>query len=50
MNSLQDEDWIVHLDEETVLTCGVVHGILNFIAAGQHQFGQGTITYANEEV
>jgi len=46
-NFLNDEDWIVHLDEETLLTEASVRGILNFITAGRHSFGQGVITYAN---
>lgn len=46
-NFLNDEDWIVHLDEETLLTEASVKGILNFITAGKHSFGQGVITYAN---
>ena len=40
-NILKDEDWIVHLDEETLLTDSSVRGILNFINSGQHSFGQG---------
>ena len=40
-NILKDEDWIVHLDEETLLTEAAVRGILNFINSGQHSFGQG---------
>lgn len=50
VNDLKDEDWIVHLDEETILTRGSVIGILNFIAKGTSSFGQGVITYANEEI
>jgi len=46
-NFLNDEDWIVHLDEETLLTESSIRGILNFITAGKHSFGQGVITYAN---
>ena len=42
-NFLNDEDWIVHLDEETLLTEASVRGILNFITAGKHSFGQGKI-------
>ena len=49
-NLLKDDDWIVHLDEETILTEGSVVGIVNFINEGKHQFGQGRITYANLEV
>ncbi|XP_077295047.1 beta-1,4-mannosyltransferase egh [Arctopsyche grandis] len=47
---LGDTDWIVHLDEETLLTENSVRGILNFVMDGKHQFGQGLITYANEDV
>lgn len=50
VNLLNDEDWIVHLDEETILTESSVRGILNFLFEGKHQIGQGLITYANEEV
>ena len=50
VNMLNDDDWIVHLDEETILTESSVRGILNFLFEGKHQIGQGLITYANEEV
>jgi egghead protein (zeste-white 4 protein) len=50
VNLLSPNDWIVHLDEETLLTENSVRGILNFVGDGKHQFGQGLITYANEEV
>lgn len=50
VNILTDTDWIVHLDEETLLTENSVRGILNFVQDGQHQFGQGLITYANEQI
>ena len=50
VNILADTDWIVHLDEETLLTENSVRGILNFVLDGQHQFGQGLITYANENI
>lgn len=50
VNILADNDWIVHLDEETLLTENSVRGILNFVMDAKHQFGQGLITYANEEV
>ncbi|XP_076277360.1 beta-1,4-mannosyltransferase egh isoform X1 [Lasioglossum baleicum] len=50
VNELVDNDWIVHLDEETLLTENSIFGILNFILDGKHQFGQGLITYANEDV
>lgn len=50
INVLADTDWIVHLDEETLLTENSVRGILNFVIDGKHHFGQGLITYANEDV
>lgn len=50
VNRLQDTDWIVHLDEETLLTTNSICGILNFCEDGTHQFGQGVITYANGEI
>lgn len=50
VNELADNDWIVHLDEETLLTENSIRGILNFTLDGKHQFGQGLITYANEGV
>lgn len=49
-NLLADDDWIVHLDEETLLTVNSIKGILNFAMDGQHQLGQGLITYANEKI
>ncbi|CAJ0578570.1 unnamed protein product, partial [Mesorhabditis spiculigera] len=50
VNILQENDWIVHLDEETLLTQNAICGILNFCEDGRHQFGQGVITYANGDV
>nr|CAG4651019.1 EOG090X07AI [Simocephalus serrulatus] len=50
VNVLSDEDWIVHLDEETLLTVGCLKGIVNFVCEGKYQFGQGVITYANGPV
>uniref|UniRef100_A0A2P2I700 Beta-1,4-mannosyltransferase egh-like n=1 Tax=Hirondellea gigas TaxID=1518452 RepID=A0A2P2I700_9CRUS len=50
VNVLADNDWIVHLDEETIVTDAALRGILNFVLDGKHQFGQGLITYANEYI
>jgi len=50
VNCLQDDDWIVHLDEETLLTENVVSGILNFTSQGDNDIGQGLITYASNEI
>ena len=44
VNMLKDEDYIVHLDEETVLTEDAVKGILNFISDNKHVIGQGNNT------
>ena len=41
---LKNEDYIVHLDEETVLTEDAVKGILNFISDNKHVIGQGNNT------
>lgn len=43
-------NYIVHLDEETMITRNVVNGIINFIIDGNHAFGQGLITYNNLEI
>ncbi|CAE1312017.1 EGH [Acanthosepion pharaonis] len=50
VNYLNDGDWIVHLDEETLLTESSVIGVINFINEGKHDFGQGVITYADGEI
>lgn len=51
MNELDNDDWIVHLDEETILTEACLNGIINFIQhEGKHEFRQGLITYTNEGV
>ncbi|XP_064607930.1 beta-1,4-mannosyltransferase egh-like [Liolophura sinensis] len=50
INQLGPNDWIVHLDEETVLTEDSVIGILNFVSSGDADFGQGAITYASGHV
>lgn len=50
VNILNSTDWIVHLDEETLLTENCVRGIINFVLDGKYPFGQGLITYANENV
>lgn len=50
VNILSDNDWIVHLDEETVLTESSVIGIANFIHENIYSFGQGVIIYSKEEI
>jgi len=50
VNILRDDDWVVHLDEETLLSANSVCGILNFCEDGKHPFGQGVITYAQGDI
>lgn len=50
VSAVKEGDYIVHLDEETLLTRNVINGIVNFAQDGTHSFGQGLITYANEEI
>ncbi|XP_054158406.1 beta-1,4-mannosyltransferase egh-like [Oppia nitens] len=50
INTLKDNDWIVHLDEETVITKNSVNGIINFVRESRHQFGQGVITYGKDGI
>ena len=38
---LKDEDFVIHLDEETVITEDAARGILNFISENKHAIGQG---------
>ena len=48
VNKLSSNDWIVHLDEETLLTKQAIYGILDFIANDKGDIGQGPISYANK--
>lgn len=50
VNQLSPDDFIVHLDEETLLTENSVTGILNFVHSNEYDIGQGLITYANETI
>ncbi|XP_050512417.1 beta-1,4-mannosyltransferase egh-like [Diabrotica virgifera virgifera] len=50
VNVLQNDDWIVHLDEETLLTESSIIGIVNFVLNGEHQIGQGAISYVDDEI
>ncbi|KAI8761206.1 beta-1,4-mannosyltransferase egh [Biomphalaria glabrata] len=47
---LKPGDWIVHLDEETLLTEDSLIGIINFAVAKTHPFGQGVIKYNSGEI
>jgi hypothetical protein len=47
---MNDEDWIVHLDEETqVLECSTL-GIFKFTSQNTHPIGQGIVTYGKARV
>ncbi|KAK3577874.1 hypothetical protein CHS0354_021844 [Potamilus streckersoni] len=50
IDNLSDDDWIVHLDEETIITEGSVIGLANFTTKELGSLGQGVITYANEDI
>lgn len=50
VNILSDNDYVVHLDEETIMTSDSIRGILNFVLEKKYDFGQGLITYANGQV
>lgn len=50
VNELDDDDYVLHLDEETLVTRDAMKGVLNFISQRRHPFGQGVITYANERI
>ena len=50
VNDLKAKDWIVHLDEETLLTENSIIGIINFASDGSHPFGQGVINYTNQGI
>ena len=50
INILSNEDWIVHLDEETKLTDDVIYGICNFVNTSKADIGQGVIVYADDVI
>ena len=49
-NQLSRNNYIVHLDEETLLTENFARGILNFRCSNEYDIGQGLITYANGRI
>jgi egghead protein (zeste-white 4 protein) len=49
-DGLFSDDYIVHLDEETIMTKDSIRGILNFVGSNEYDIGQGLITYANEKI
>lgn len=50
VNILSDDDWVIHLDEETLLTESSTIGLANFASQNHGDIGQGVISYANEEI
>lgn len=50
VNILSNDDWVVHLDEETLLTEASTIGLANFASQDHGDIGQGVISYANEEI
>lgn len=50
VNILSTSDWIVHLDEETLLTESVLLGIAQFVSDPKSNIGQGVITYSGAGV
>jgi len=50
VNILSNDDWVVHLDEETLLTEASTIGLANFSSKKTADIGQGVISYANEEI
>ena len=50
ISNLHDDEFVVHLDEETRLTKGSISGIINFANENKHQIGQGAIAYGKGEI
>ncbi|XP_053376716.1 beta-1,4-mannosyltransferase egh-like [Mercenaria mercenaria] len=50
VNTYAGNDWIVHLDEETLLTEASLSGILHFTTEGSGDIGQGPINYASGQI
>ncbi|XP_060567408.1 beta-1,4-mannosyltransferase bre-3-like [Ruditapes philippinarum] len=50
INILSPDDWIVHLDEETLLSESVLYGIINFVSDPNSDIGQGVITYGESGI
>jgi len=44
-DDLKDNDWVVHLDEESQITESSLNGILNFIQEGKHPIGNLLIIF-----
>lgn len=41
ISRLDGDDWIMHLDEESLLTKSCVEGVMSFVNSNKHQIGQG---------
>lgn len=50
INILSADDWIVHLDEETLVTESVLSGIIDFVNRSGSNIGQGVITYGGGDI
>ncbi|WAR24957.1 BRE3-like protein [Mya arenaria] len=50
VNHLAVNDWIVHLDKETILTKESIEGVVHFVTEGAADIGQGPIIYASGHV
>ena len=42
-SNLGDDDWVLHLDEESLLTKSSIEGVIEFMAKNKHPIGQGKI-------
>lgn len=45
VSNLTDDDWVVHLDEESLMTKSSLNGIIEFVNKNKHPIGQGLICY-----
>ena len=50
MNLLKDEDWIIHLDEETYVLESALLGIFKFTSENKYPIGLGLITHGKRSV
>ncbi|RWS21627.1 uncharacterized protein B4U80_03667, partial [Leptotrombidium deliense] len=45
---LKNDDYIVHLDEDSLMTKNAIIGIINFVAKAKYDFGHGVILYSKD--
>lgn len=51
VNQLDKGDYIVHLDEDIMLTRDFIHGLINFVHDNRHSFGKpNIITYGHKQL